>query len=526
MRNSIISCVVAVVAACGADVGEHVDNDRCACQDATLNPAQESEDFGTRASALYGRRSAFWGPVGTYAMPLFRTDIDVCWENPESTTIGSTAQARAAWRDARRRAVEVSWARHARINFYGWGTCQPGATGLRILLCNSGDRRCPLLPASQANGNYPELDGRVNGILMNPAGSPRVLVHEFGHALGFYHAEERFNTSANIGTTSCNPAQSGWTNDSPVTYGAYDEASIMSRCISPPSEPWLTTRDVGGIQRSYGRRLTGSLVTPRAKCASAHAAAGAGDNAFLWDCDEYADDQEFNDITTYSTNDTWNLRLGDTSLCLAKASYVSGSPVELATCSQSSSYDDWRLQQMSMVGFGGLCLDLEAGNTSPGTKIQMWECGALGGANQKWTRTRNGLLKFSGTSMCARLNPSTNRLRLASCNAGDSNQVFLFGSQKIMTSTYPFKCLDVVGPSDADFAKNGSGAIGNPSNGNVIQAHACNTSLNQRWHLSGAIRSGGNSSQCLSRASDASGSWLTIESCSGSDGTQNWDYYF
>jgi hypothetical protein len=43
-----------------------------------------------------------------------RTDINVCWVNPNSAP-GASPADRAAWRDGRRRAVE-EWSRYARID--------------------------------------------------------------------------------------------------------------------------------------------------------------------------------------------------------------------------------------------------------------------------------------------------------------------------------------------------------------------------------------------------------------------------
>ena len=50
-----------------------------------------------------------------------RVDIPVCWENP-SAAPGTSNQARAAWRDDRRKVIDESWGRFARMNFIGWDT--------------------------------------------------------------------------------------------------------------------------------------------------------------------------------------------------------------------------------------------------------------------------------------------------------------------------------------------------------------------------------------------------------------------
>lgn len=500
--------------------------DTCAC--GRLGPQGEAAevDIATSVQGIYGNRNLFW-PAAQTDPPSGRTDISVCWENPESTSIGSTSRIRASWRDARRRVAEESWARHARINFYGWGTCTAGSQGLRIVICDQGnnDPRCPAMPASQAGGGYPAINGMVNGVRLNPAHSAAVVAHEFGHTLGFYHEEERFNTTQNLPTTACDTSgNSGWTNANPVTYGAYDPDGVMAYCSPPTATPWLSPTDVAGIQRSYGRRITSSLVTPRGNCAAAHAAVGAGDRAFTWDCDEYANDQEYYDTTTNSSGDTWNLRLSGSSYCLGADYAASGGPVRLNTCATNTN-QMWRFEQVFVRGFGGLCLDLTSGNTAAGTAIQVWSCGALGGANQRWTRTRAGQLKYGSTNMCASVNGS-NRLVLAACNSGDINQRFYFTDQRIRLMSDYNSCLDVYGPSDAQFVDYGTAGSGMPLNGRYVQKYTCNTAMNQRWNFTGPIKSGANANLCLYRPSDANGAALSLDACDGDDEQQTWDYYF
>lgn len=473
-------------------------------------------------SELYGNTSFFWPNAGTA-----RTDINVCWENPSSAP-GSTAAARATWRDQRRRAVEEAWARNARINFYGWDgndpvnaptSCVSNAAGIHIVICNSpSDSRCPAMPASQAGGGYPAINGLNHGVRLNPAHGPAVTVHEFGHTLGFYHEEERPDAPA-ILSGPC--AKQSWPNASPISYGAYDPTSTMSYCQPISAAPWLSGNDVASIQRSYGRRISGSLVTPRGNCAAARHAIGLGDRAFTWDCDEANRDQEWFDTTSTSSGDAWNLFMiglfSSTQYCLAATSASAGAAVQLGSCSTST---DWRMESMYLRGFGGRCLDLQAGNTADGTPIQVWSCGALAGANQRWTRTRAGQLKYGTSSKCARIG-ATGRLELGACNAADNAQIFSFNNGVIQRVSNG-QCLDVSGPSDAQFVA-GIGLLGN---GAAVNQFTCNTALNQRWQFSGALRYDGNSALCLQRGVDGNGSALALASCTGSDETQSWDYAF
>lgn len=542
--NFLLPTSCSIFLACGGviDEQEFADStrDQCACGQlgarAESADDQNSADTARSTSGLYGNRNYFWPAAASYP-PSIRTDVPICWENPESTSIGANATARATWRDARRRALEESWARHARINFVGWGTCTNGGAGVHIVICDGlawngsmwirQDARCPALPFSQAGGGYPTIYGLNNGIRLNPDHSAAVVVHEIGHALGYYHEEERFNTTQDLPTTACDTSGgSGWTNPNPATYGSYDLDSIMAYCSPPPGAPWLSYNDVSGIQRTYGTRIAGSLVSSRANCAAAHAAVGSGDPAFLWDCDEFANDQEYYDVTTWSNGDAWNLQLLGSNLCLEPLSNTAGSNVTLWTCSSGSTNYDWRLESMFVRGFGGLCLDLANGNTSAGTAINVWECGALGGANQRWTRTRAGQLRYGTSNMCAAVNSATLRLNLATCNTGDSTQLFTFEDGRIRRANNNAQCLDVLGPSDAQYAVNGTSGWGLPSNGAPVQQFNCNTALNQRWVFSGALRTGANANLCLARWGDSDGAGLSLASCTGDHETQEWDYVF
>ena len=259
---------------------------------------------------LFANTGFLWPNAGKV-----RTDINVCWANPNSAP-GATPADRAAWRDLRRRAVE-EWSRYARINFYGWDggdpvnrptVCTNGAPGLHVVICSlPKDARCPALPNSQSEpGGYPKDNRLSNGVRLNPQHDAGTAAHEFGHTLGFFHEEERPDAPP-ITTGPCK--KQSFPNDKPLMYGAYDKTSIMSYCQSAGGAPWLSPNDIASIQRLYGRRKTHSLVTPRAKCAAARDVASGGGRAVISDCDETGNGEEWNAVTTWSKGDAWHIRV-------------------------------------------------------------------------------------------------------------------------------------------------------------------------------------------------------------------------
>ncbi len=150
----------------------------------------------------------------------YQDNIPVCWED--------YGQSNAEDRNTMRVAVEGSWERYSAIDFVGWGECKSWSRGVRIKVADEH-------PKVVAFGSH--LDGVLNGMILNtsfvdtvemrPCASKRVIciesiaIHEFGHALGFYHEQDRDDSSCE---------KSRWDHWTGIELGAYDPSSIMNYC--------------------------------------------------------------------------------------------------------------------------------------------------------------------------------------------------------------------------------------------------------------------------------------------------------
>lgn len=485
-------------------------------------PADYDESAAASESdPIYANADLYWPNAGTG-----RVDINVCWDNPFNAP-GATKGQKALWRDARRRAVEEAWGRNARINFYGWDgpdpvnaprVCAANEKAIHIRICNAtGDSACPAMPDSQSLAGYPGTYGVTAGVRLNPAHGASIAVREFGRALGFYYEEQRPGATAAMAGPCAQLAKS---NSDPVSYGSYDSTGIMSFCQPPTAAPWLSANDIASVQRAYGRRIAGSIVSPRAHCVSAHHLSGVGTGAFTWDCDEANGDQKFvlssagttggHNLVSYDAN-------GANPMCLSTKSITAGAQV--INRSECSSVGSWSFEDVAVRGFGGMCMDVRDGKTTDGTPIQMWTC-TPGNRNQQWSFTRSGQLAFADTSMCATVR--SGRLVLATCAPQSLQQQFKL-DRGMMRPLGLTSCLDAQGPSDAQFTS----GQGKPGLGSPVQVTTCNASLNQQWNLNGPIRLTLDPTLCLNRkGTDSAGIELNLASCAANPSSTEWDYHF
>jgi hypothetical protein len=149
--------------------------------------------------------------------------IFVCWEDLDSRW--------ATERELVRQSIRDSWEAHSAVRFLGWAKCAKKNSGIRIKVADV-NPHVKMLGA--------QVDGMPEGMVLDfqfDAWSPdcksdtefrklcikSIAVHEFGHALGFAHEQNRIDRD-----TGCFQPAQGTSGDTMLT--PYDPESVMNYC--------------------------------------------------------------------------------------------------------------------------------------------------------------------------------------------------------------------------------------------------------------------------------------------------------
>ncbi len=463
--------------------------------------------------------------------------IPVCWKNANDSDVNNIAARREL-----QEAIESQWQRFARVNFTHFGPCETAPNVRRIEVrfdSSKGGGQCGWTEDTQATKDCWIGAACVSG--GNATCIRGVIIHEIGHALGYYHEEERLDYDHTVFWSGAMPepdcASQNWcAPDNPnaetcpnqIRYGGYDPNSIMAYC-QPDQE--LSPNDIFAHQHVYGFRMPGMIMSPRGSCLSVNFAI---DNfTFVWDCDEAAGQE-------------WRRLLDGHIQSMQYASKVlgysgagaNGKRVEAVNW-WSDKAKEWDLVRTEVRGFAGKCLTLLDGDTSNGNAVVMAECD--NSLSQRWRISRKGEIMYAGYSGPGLINifslkcvtvagggtADGTTLEIRTCD-GSASQQFSFTNNNIKQGG---KCVDVPAWLDADYWPYGEVGIDTnrnlPRDGAQLQLWDClSEQFNQKFWFSGFLRTR-YEGRCLDleNGNSNNGTRIQVWDCLYND-NQRWEIFF
>lgn len=178
-----------------------------------------------------------------------QSQIPVCWEQVDPNF--------SAEREWVRSQIVSTWSANSSVIFTGWRACTPATNGgIRIQVADGNPHTRGLGTAMRSVPNGMLLNftfANFSRVYCQASEARRehcirvTAMHEFGHALGFSHEQNRADAP-----DWCHKEASGTVGDLMVT--DFDIRSVMNYCqnASWPDSAMLSPFDIVGVQRVYG----------------------------------------------------------------------------------------------------------------------------------------------------------------------------------------------------------------------------------------------------------------------------------